>query len=250
MTPAERAEWDALAALEAELSVLEASSPAARFWVDPPGLGCWGMADWQRDVVGDLSRTNRLLVRGGNKIGKTTLLSWIAWTYLLGWLPGRRSMTLEGIQVASSPMATAFPTIQTPLRADFGQPAAIELHGYALSPAEIVPGADLHLTLYWRAEGATAASYRVFLHLANANEGIVAQADGIPAHETRPTTSWRPGEVIVDERVVPIPFEVAPGSYRLWVGLYDLDTMLRLPAMVDGEQMPNDRVLLQDLLVR
>ena len=85
MTPAERAEWDELAALEAELSVLEAASPAARFALDAPGPGLWGAADFQRALALDTSK--RIFLRKGNKVGGSTWLHWTAKAFFDGWHP-------------------------------------------------------------------------------------------------------------------------------------------------------------------
>jgi hypothetical protein len=48
-----------------------------------------------------------------------------------------------------------------------------------------------------------------------------AQADVIPVNGARPTWSWLPGEIIVDEIVLKIPADLPAGRYRLTTGLYD-----------------------------
>lgn len=80
MTEAEQieAELDALARLEA-------ANPAVTFWTDPPGVGCWGMADWQRTLA--LDPSPRVFLRKGNKVGGSTWLHWTAKAYLDGWHP-------------------------------------------------------------------------------------------------------------------------------------------------------------------
>lgn len=47
--------------------------PASSFWLTVPGVGRWGAADWQRRCLTDPSL--RCLIRGGNKIGKSTALA-------------------------------------------------------------------------------------------------------------------------------------------------------------------------------
>jgi hypothetical protein len=81
-------------------------------------------------------------------------------------------------------------------------------------------GDPLTVTLVWRAEDTATASYHVFLHLLGPDGALVAQSDGIPAHWTRPTTGWMPGEYITDERVLLVPDEASAGDYALAVGLY------------------------------
>ena len=82
--------------------------------------------------------------------------------------------------------------------------------------------------LVWRAESETAVSYRVFLHLIGPEGQIVAQSDGEPAHWSRPTTGWLPGEIVVDERTLALPDPLPLGDYRLVTGLYDPATGQRL----------------------
>jgi len=89
------------------------------------------------------------------------------------------------------------------------------------------------LSLIWQADGETTTSYRVFVHLVDENRQIVAQSDGEPAAWTRPTTSWLPGEIILDEHNLSLE-NVPSGSYQLNIGMYDPDTGVRL-ALDDGE---------------
>lgn len=160
------------------------------------------------------------------------------------WPWSRESLILEEVQVVEWPMVTEIPPLQTPLRADFGAPALIELHGYDLTAAHDPAGSSLTLTLYWRARARMDTGYTVFIHLADADEAMAGQGDGVPDRGFRLTTSWREGEVISDTHVIPIRPDAPPGAYRLWVGLYDPSTDQRLPAFVDGERRPGDRVLL------
>ena len=109
--------------------------------------------------------------------------------------------------------ALKVPSIPNSLRADFGQPPLIELHGYdlaGLSVDEASPGDNLELTLFWRSlSESITTSYSVLVHLTDETGEIVAQGDGRPASGFRPTTSWRQGEVIVDAALNPegTPYE-------------------------------------------
>ena len=48
-----------------------------------------------------------------------------------------------------------------------------------------------------------------------------------------PTSVWAPGEDIVDPHAIVLPADIAPGQYRLLVGMYSLETLVRLPRL-DG----------------
>lgn len=104
----------------------------------------------------------------------------------------------------------------------------IELAGYELDPA----ADSLTLTLLWKAIATPDADLLAFVHVADAADHIVAQSDAVPADWSRPTTSWLPGEYIVDRRTLP---PLPSGGYTLYVGFADRVTGARLPT-ADGDR--------------
>ncbi len=111
-------------------------------------------------------------------------------------------------------------------RLDVAFDSGVRLLGYELSGAAR-PGEALALTLYWSADGPLPQRYKVFTHLLgetfNAAGGnfLWGQSDAEPAANTRPTTGWRAGEVVVDEHTIPIAADAPPGTYTIEVGLYE-----------------------------
>jgi hypothetical protein len=91
------------------------------------------------------------------------------------------------------------------------------------------------------------ASYKVFVHFLDRTNHVAAQHDDFPVGGDRPTTSWIPGEIIVDRYDVPIPADLPPGRYTLEVGFYDPVTGRRLGPVVttDGASQKDDRVVLE-----
>jgi hypothetical protein len=118
---------------------------------------------------------------------------------------------------------------RTPSGATLGG-GAVTLDGYR-HPAEARPGATLPLALYWRANRPLPADYTVFVHLLDATGGKAAQRDLPPLEGRRPTSGWRPGELLRDDQDLPLPPNLPPGTYRLVVGMYDPAT---LAAITDG----------------
>jgi hypothetical protein len=57
---------------------------------------------------------------------------------------------------------------------------------------------------------------------------LAAQHDGLPAEGAAPTPGWAIDEVIADRHLVEFG-QLAPGLYRLVVGMYDSQTGQRLP---------------------
>ena len=133
-------------------------------------------------------------------------------------------------------------TIQNPLRANLAN--RVSLLGYDVAQTSIKPGSVLHLTLYWQAQATTETGYTVFTHLLYKDGQIWAQKDSVPMQGTYPTTSWLPGEIIVDEYEITVRSEAAPGEYVLEIGMYNAITGERLPALDEKGQELGDAVSL------
>ncbi|MDA0245495.1 MAG: glycosyltransferase family 39 protein [Chloroflexi bacterium] len=116
----------------------------------------------------------------------------------------------------------------TPLGYSVGP--AITLAGYTLPQTAARPGDILPLTLFWETAAPISERYKVFVHLVNFEGALVAQRDGEPVGNLRPTSSWVVGEAILDKHGLFLPADLPAGDYALLVGLYDLtDPARRLP---------------------
>ncbi|MFB0535942.1 MAG: hypothetical protein ACETWR_13290 [Anaerolineae bacterium] len=113
----------------------------------------------------------------------------------------------------------------------------IELVGYEVEEEPMRPGGALELTLYWRARAEIEESYIVFTHLLDGEGKVQGQRDGIPVEGMYPTSSWLAGQVVEDKHRIPISDTAPAGSYRIAVGMYELDSLERLEA-VDAEGNP------------
>ena len=125
--------------------------------------------------------------------------------------------------IYSLPQATA---PMQPLAVTFAPLA--DLAGLALSVPALPSGEVLEITLRWQVKAATAQRYKVFLQLLDGADQVWAQRDAEPAGESRPTSTWQPGEVIEDRHGLLIPPGTPLGRYRLIAGLYDAATGVRL----------------------
>lgn len=106
----------------------------------------------------------------------------------------------------------------------------IELLGHDPISTKMRAGDALIVRTYWRTAQSLDARYKIFVHVIGSDGAIVAQSDGYPAFDTRSTETWSPGEVIVDERAIPLPADAMAGEYRVNVGLYaDVEPFARLP---------------------
>ena len=112
----------------------------------------------------------------------------------------------------------------------------IALNGYTLGETILRPGDIVEVTLFWQTAVPLQTRYKVFLHLLDENGNLVSQRDSEPGGGLALTTTWQPGEVILDNHGLLIPSDLPPGSYQLQLGLYDLaNPANRLPiATPDG----------------
>lgn len=116
--------------------------------------------------------------------------------------------------------------------ARFGQASVLETVEILDEVAR--PTGMVRVRLTWRAEAPIAETLKVFVHIVS-DATIVAQHDGQPMGELRPTHTWTVGETIVDQFAIRLPAEARPGAYQLRIGLYNADTQTRWPAqLADG----------------
>jgi 4-amino-4-deoxy-L-arabinose transferase-like glycosyltransferase len=140
---------------------------------------------------------------------------------------------------------------QFDLPGDIGHPLdltlgdVIHLRGFDTSGVRVHPGDALPLTLTWQGDGPTDIDYTVFVHLVGPDGLPHGQLDVFPGGGFAPTSSWAPGQVIVDGLALPIAADAAPGTYHVAVGLYDAASGGRLPVTdASGQRLVNDQVIL------
>jgi len=120
-------------------------------------------------------------------------------------------------------------SIPRPLDYRLGE--TITLRGYDL--------AEDDLTLYWRTSAPPSTGYTIFLHALDSDGEIVAQFDGPPLGGLYPTDAWLPGQLIADTHPIALP----ESARTLAVGLYDPDTLARLPVTdEEGRPVPDNAI--------
>jgi hypothetical protein len=138
------------------------------------------------------------------------------------------------------------PRIPQKVEADLS--GLVRLSGYGVEPIEVRPGQEVHVRLYWQARAPIAESYTVFVHLLDGENQVRGQRDGLPGQGLRPTHTWMPGEIVVDD----VRFAVAPGTppgpHQLEVGMYLSASGVRLPVRDAAGRPQGDRVLLPQII--
>ena len=111
----------------------------------------------------------------------------------------------------------------------------MELLGFDIDKEAYEAGGVVSLTLYYRALRKMDHRYTAFVHLLGPSGGsalgpLRAQNDSEPCHGFFATSSWLPGEIIVDRISLEIPDDAPAGRYTLLTGFYETGTGRRLPA--------------------
>jgi len=115
-----------------------------------------------------------------------------------------------------------------------------QVAGYALDKDSVRAGETLSITVYWRPEATTRQPYTVFVHLYDPASGSLAQVDTYPASGTYSTTVWVYDHVFADTYRLTLPAQLtAAHEAEIVLGLYDLETLQRLP--VSGQDAEADQ---------
>jgi hypothetical protein len=99
---------------------------------------------------------------------------------------------------------------------------------------DLQPGDEVQLNVSWQPLKPFTQDYKIFVHLVDSGDNLVAQFDGWPKGGDYPTEAWSPGEIIVDSFSIKLPETIPPGPYRAFLGLYDEASLERLPVTDDG----------------
>lgn len=127
-----------------------------------------------------------------------------------------------------------------------GEPSTIDA-AYTLGdtismtrPAVTTLDDGLQVCLTWHATQSPIHTYHAFLHVLDEANTIITQADFAPK-ANYPTSAWRAGDVVTHCQT----FTDANGATQIATGLYDLNTLTRLPVRdAAGHAQPNDMITL------
>ncbi len=158
------------------------------------------------------------------------------------------SNKLADMSLDLRPHLFEMPEIAQPFPAQFGQ--HIQLLGYDLDTSTARAGGEIGLTLYWQALDTPLQNYTVFNQLIGSDGQIWGQFDSPPVGDAWLTATWLPGEIVIDERVIPIRADAPAGEYMLAIGLYTPGDGVRLPVWVDDRSQPNEQLNLTELTLR
>lgn len=97
------------------------------------------------------------------------------------------------------------------------------------------PNTKIFMEVAWQALKPIAQNYKTFAHLIDTENQLLYQNDRFPQDGTRPTDSWRPGEVIEDTYQFTLNPRRTTYPQQVWLGFYDEESFVRLPVLGDDQ---------------
>ena len=99
------------------------------------------------------------------------------------------------------------------------------------------------LRTLWQIDQPIAADQTFFVHLRAPNEVLAAQ-DGDSGDGFYPLKLWRPGDVIIDERLIEVPPQADRVQLLIELGVYDRVTGQRVPVIDAAPPVIDQAILL------
>ena len=209
--------------LTAELALVDEAGRSQQSVTFPP-VSNWPTEEWPANALGRGHYSFRVDPRlpGGSYMLTLSLRDSDS-----GERVGEPAIVREGLKLNLPRRVFERPAMERELDARFGE--TLSLLGYD----EAIEDTTLTVTLYWKAIQLMDESYKIFVHLYDAESGdLLAQKDAVPRDWNYPTNWWQAGEIVSDEAQLSID-SLSPEDYKIAVGVYDPDTGERLPIAID-----------------
>ncbi|MDX1413224.1 MAG: DUF2142 domain-containing protein [Candidatus Promineifilaceae bacterium] len=119
----------------------------------------------------------------------------------------------------------------------------IALTNVLINPERVYAGDVIDVHVKWQVLAAPERDFTTLVHLGQPDQPPLAVGDRPPLNGAYPTRAWEFGEVIEDVYSLALPTDLASGRYPLWLGMYDPQSIERLPVTVGGEAQTNNVIL-------
>ncbi len=102
----------------------------------------------------------------------------------------------------------------------------------------------LSLTLTWLSLSSAQPHDTIFAHVGTADQPPIAQSDDDACLGLLPMSTWLPGDVIREQRIISLPDPVEPAQYEIRLGVYNRASGARLTAALpDGQPLEDDVIV-------
>lgn len=145
--------------------------------------------------------------------------------------------------ILNRPESATVPPDAAPANAVFGD--NILLKNYRITHDENA----VDLTLFWESNTSPTENYQIFVHVIGPDGSVVTQSDSTPFNGRYPTSQWRPDAIIADHRVLAFEQPLTEGDYSVWVGIYRLPEIQRLPVQAASARTENDSLLIDQFSI-
>jgi tetratricopeptide (TPR) repeat protein len=124
----------------------------------------------------------------------------------------------------------------------------LTLLGYDLSSSQVERGGVLDVSYYWRCWARPPLDYFIFVHLRGPDRTLTY--DHLLDNGHKNMASLNVGEVVREDYKMRIPADIAPGRYRLVVGLWDPQHTGKGVPILEGEGKGSEEVELATLEIK
>ncbi len=108
---------------------------------------------------------------------------------------------------------------------------------------EAVDDAHWRLRTLWQTDRSIAGDQTFFVHLLAVNQVVYSQ-DGDSGGGFYPLRLWKPGDVIIDERLIDVPLQADRAQLLIELGVYDRATNQRVPVSETTQPVIDQAILL------
>ena len=139
------------------------------------------------------------------------------------------------------------PVLERPVEVQFG--AGMRLLGADLpAGAALEPGKALPVTLYFMTDEVIEGDYTLFLHVADDQDRLLYQFDGVPVDGRHPTRQWLPGQIFADTHLIQVDKITDDTLATLSIGFYPIDDPRQRQPITNAQGQPiGDRLVLARL---
>lgn len=108
------------------------------------------------------------------------------------------------------------------VRTDLNFGGLARLLAYQLDRSMVAPGESVQVNLYWQPLARIQRNLVSYAYVTDLGAHLLSEAKGVPAGGQAPTTSWQPGQLVVDSYTLPVNGTVpVPFAARVEAGLFD-----------------------------
>ena len=151
--------------------------------------------------------------------------------------------------VAVVPLAPDAGGVEIPNTLQENFAGELMLVGYAYDSRQLVPGDSLGVTLYWQRLSPVIGDYEIQLRLLDESGWVMETVQEQPLGGEAPTSSWLPGETIVDRHEIPVNSAMVPGIYSVQVALQAVEDNKRAMIIDEDGRWLSDKLQLAPLRV-